>query len=131
MKRKAAKRVRRRWQAALDEWIPALGLDEYHIEVAYYSDPDDFPAGKGDDTGRPAAQVISKWQYMGAWLGVNMLEVADLDDVQLEEAVVHELCHVLVDELDPQDVKHEERVVTQLSKAFIRTRNLARKAAQQ
>ena len=38
---------------------------------------------------------------------------------QIERIAVHELCHILVNEMRESEMCHEERVVTMLTKAFL------------
>jgi len=42
-----------------------------------------------------------------------------MDGDEIERAVVHELCHILVNEMREDEIHHEERVVTGLQKAFM------------
>ncbi len=58
-----------------------------------------------------------------------MNKISHASEARLEEIVVHELCHVLVngmrtyDHHDDRMMEQEERVVTELAYAFIRARH--------
>lgn len=69
----------------------------------------------------------AKWQYMDHELTFHLGRVRTMTAEEIEITVVHELCHILVNEMrEPdEDLKHEERVTTQLQKAFMWVRNNA------
>jgi hypothetical protein len=126
MKRKTFEKHRDRCQAVFDEWIVKLGLAWYEVDVAYYDSRKQF---RKDADRIVAARITTDWQYMRFAVDVCVPVVVDKTDAELERVIVHELCHALVNELrEPDPIgKHEERVVTMLTKAFIWTRNLTRK----
>ena len=123
-----------RCRRVFDEWLQPLGLLWWSVDIDYYDDSAEFPGGTGSGDSRVVARVWAQWEYLQAKIAINVPEVAQMDDDKLERVLVHELCHILVSEMraDPDAcTDHEERTVTQLANAFIWTRNLARKAAQQ
>lgn len=128
MKRKAYKRQRTRIRRCFDEWITKLGLRWWEIEIRYYDRQRFFRKASG--AGRNIAmRVWADWRYATATIAVNVPSLAKMDDDQLERAVVHELLHILVNEMREDDpyVKHEERTVTTLTKAVMWVRDLSRK----
>lgn len=134
MKRKAYKRHRKRCQAIFEAWLRPLGLLWWDVTINYYRDPSEFPVGTGSADARVAARVWAQWEYLQATIAINVAEIATMDDDELERVLVHELCHILVNEVcddSKAESPHEERTVTQLAKAFIWTRDAAREAAQQ
>lgn len=64
---------------------------------------------------------MAHWPYRKATINFWFNATTDLDDEDLEEVVVHELCHILVNQMREKGIVHEEAVVTALSKAFIWT----------
>lgn len=126
MKKKAAKKQQKRVQHFLDLWTEPLGLGAWHTSVTFYRTADAYREATGASAGG-VMMCDCAWQYEDAHVSVNLERAAGMDDARLEYCVVHELCHALVNELreDDPDIKHEERVVTQLAKAFRWARNAA------
>ena len=93
-----------------------MGLGLWKIEVEYLSAiENELP------NCATVAQCTPIWQYMTATVEINMKEFCLLTEEEQERVLIHELCHVLVAEMreEDQDRKHEERVVTTLTDAFI------------
>jgi hypothetical protein len=111
------------------KWIKPLGLDLWDVNVVLYDSTDEYAV---DCPGAPQEGVrmglmfcYADWQYRLGTIGVNM-EVVDLiSEELLEQHIVHELCHLLLNEMQRYDYDpmHEERVATDLAKAFMRVRN--------
>ena len=110
-------------------WIWTLGLKRWHrIDIVYHrSDPNPKEA---DGYACPA-WVNVKWEYQIATVNFDVSQLLESSDEELEYIVIHELCHVLVNEMRCQDGarQHEERVVTGLAQAFRWVRNVARDEA--
>jgi hypothetical protein len=118
----------------IDYWIPVLGLDNWsRIDITC------SPSTKPDQDG-VLGETVCLWQYLEADLIFYLGEFIknDPDDERIEYIILHELCHVIVNEMNPypQDseersiyrkyvVPHEERVVTQLALSFMRSRDTA------
>lgn len=115
-------KTKERIKAAFDKWLKPLGLLWWDIEVTYHTDPEEIvrtfrDPGQG---GVVAARTITRWQYGSAYIDINVTAFTDLTDKDIERIVVHECCHVLVNELtEESEDHHEERVVTNLTKAFM------------
>lgn len=107
-------------KAAFAKWIERLGLGWWDIEVAYYDDPAEviqkFHSYEG---GVAAANVSAEWMYGKAQINVNLPAIAHLNEDDIEKIVIHELCHIMVNEMREGELHHEERVVTWLTKAFL------------
>jgi hypothetical protein len=115
-----------------ERWIPLLGLAEWEVKL----DGDatgEMAAFYGESAGDTVIALMDcdcSWEYMRVTIRVNMIAAQETEDTELEEALVHELCHALVCELRPFELdsashphlRHEERVVTMLAKAFVRVR---------
>jgi hypothetical protein len=102
-----------------------LGLNWWTVEMRWYDREKDF---RKADRNLAVMRIWSQWQYLTATIAVNVPAVARMTDDELERAVLHELCHALVNEMrtDGLDLAHEERVVTTLAAAFMWTRDMAR-----
>lgn len=72
-------------------------------------------------------RCYAQWEYAQATIIAFLPTTARLDDDDLEEMFVHELCHVIVNEMcetaKSTQAKHEERVATSLARAFVRVRD--------
>lgn len=69
------------------------------------------------------AYVDANWMYASAKISVNLPAFDDMKPDEIERHVVHELCHILVNEMREGELHHEERVVTGLTKAFFWVEN--------
>jgi len=125
MKKKVYKQQRKRCQKLFDAWIKRLGLKWYNVSITYYRDTDQFVADNRGEASDVMA-VYAHWEYMTAYIYVNVPAVLQLDDSDLENAVVHELVHILTieftgngDSISDEKRAHVEHVVTLLTKAFV------------
>lgn len=103
-------RVRR----AAGKWHRALGLGTWKVIYVYDRE--------GTLENRKAqGECTSDWRYKEARITINMPRVAGLTDGELEQLVVHEQVHALVNEMHEatdEGRAHEERVVSDLTAAF-------------
>jgi hypothetical protein len=108
-----------RW---FDEWIDHLWLGWWRIEFVWYRSeiPD-----MNREVVRPARKALmdctADYHYFEAVIRVNLLAAQEFDDEYLEKVVVHELAHIVLNEMrdwKPTDkgMKREERVATHLQK---------------
>lgn len=108
------------------EWSERIGLGWWKLKFIWCREGINDP-----DLPHAAAATDVRWQYLEAKIRFDMPLLADKDhfedDAALEMLVIHELTHVLVNELrcgecqhdEKKDVMHhEERVVTTVAKAF-------------
>lgn len=113
-------------------WFEPLGLKAWKINTVFVRS--DFTMD-----GEPAADTLAtaktSSEYMMATISWNMPVVIDHDDRELERIFLHEMMHVMVNEMRPsrmnddinralkaEDSWHEERVATMLGNAFLWTR---------
>lgn len=121
-------------------WFGVLGLAAWKINT-------EFIRGDFTSDGQPAPETLATAkthsQYMLATISWNMPIVPDHDDRELERVFLHEMMHVLVNEMRPsrednavnralteEDAWHEERVCTMLGNAFLWTREALLQAAE-
>lgn len=115
-------------QVHVDRWAARFGLSTWNLKAEYERDGDEFTPARQEGTVRTEtlANTVTNWPYMQATITFNCKALFDRDEAVVEAAVVHELSHILVAELrDVSDdfLKHEERAVTMLARAFLATRD--------
>ncbi len=79
-----------------------------------------------DDGGsyRTCAECTSSWKYFTADIDFNYVQLKEMEDQEIEEVVIHELIHIVVNELREGGIEHEERIVSHLTMATKRLSNL-------
>ena len=105
---------KRRIAKLLQKWLAIFPLTgwEIHTEIVRGS-------GGYEDNGTVMAHVVTTWARMRAWITIFAEETYALVEERLEETIIHELCHIMVAEIAPEEKNdHEERVVTMLTTAF-------------
>lgn len=127
-----------RIKAIYDRWDQVLGLRWWTVKQVWVRDLDGFQSESNGHTSFIVhARTTASWPYMTATISFNLVDMANLDDKDAERVVVHELCHILVNEMRYDETvsglahgengrMHEERVVTTLAQAFLRVRNMDR-----
>lgn len=110
---------------AFAKWIPRLGLAWWDIDIVYYNDPYEIiQRFRTIETGEMVpATVTAQWMYADAKISINLPVFEFIEPDRIERVIVHELCHILINEMREDDIHHEERVVTQLTKAFFWVEN--------
>lgn len=93
-------------------WKPFFGIENWSLVINLHRGP--IP---GDEDA--AGSCRSTWEYMHATLAFNLEELADYEDEEVEGVVIHELLHIIVDELKTKRGS-PERVVTHLSRILQR-----------
>lgn len=91
-------------------WRANTGLSFWNINVQFA----DYLDG-----GCTAGSCAANWKYLNATLTFSDDAIKNMDRNELEELVVHEMMHMLLNEMREGKIKHEERVATQLQKAFM------------
>lgn len=124
-------RTRNLIQKLVKKWKQKLWLNHWNISCEYREKS--FPSSKEDkdydeegilDSGGDAyecrAYSNSLWQYMDANIVFNIECLSQLTDEGIEKTVIHELCHLFVDEITHKDSTHnnEERVVSTLTQVL-------------
>ena len=125
----ALKKKLQRWS---DQWRTCLGLRWWRITYVWDRDGTTTRRERPpqDRAAETAAFTEARWHYLDATIIYNMVAIAGMeDDERRERTVLHEHCHLLVNELrdEPHTVSidylhHEERVVSTLTHAFWWTR---------
>ena len=108
------KRIKR----ALAKWMKPLGVEWWVVTVECFDDPEDIIRHfKTDADHIVQAVTFVDWKYGTATILFNVPAFTDKSDDEIERIVVHELLHILVNEMREGEIHHEERVVSQLTKA--------------
>ncbi len=107
-------------KAAFATWIERLGLGWWDIQIHYYDNPGEIVRlfRQVDNGGIVPAFVDANGMYGAAKISVNLPAFEGMEPDEIERIVVHELMHILVNEMREGELHHEERVVTQLTKAI-------------
>lgn len=102
----------------LDFWVRYFGLTYWKIEIEYkdYIVP-------GESGNVPVARTFADWRYLSATIEINISDISGMKKEELEKVIVHELLHIIVNELREKDISHEERVVSELTNASIWLKN--------
>ena len=109
-----------------DKWYKLLDLSWWNINLVFCETEEEAEEKLSysklfDDI--PAASCDSAWQYGEAnlWFNIPYLTKENVSKERIEYVVLHELCHILVNEMGCKDKDHEERVVTYLARGYCRT----------
>lgn len=110
-------------------WTSNLGLLYGNVDVLYV----DYIEDRIDETTFINPDVVGKcwtdWRYQKSTILISTKKLCQLSKAEIEEAVVHELMHIFLNEMREDGVAHEERVATQLQKAFMWVRDGVREGA--
>lgn len=109
-------------KAEFDKWIKPLGLMWWNINLVYYDDPSDVVSNFMEDDNVTLARVFADWRYSTASVHINLIGMASVPSDEVERIALHELVHILVNEMRENEMHHEERVVTGLTNAFLWTK---------
>lgn len=127
MKRAKYERQKARARPLFQKWAERLGLQNYTITVTYYDSKKRFckEANASRDT---VMSVTPDWRYLFADIQVNVPALVSMSDDDLEQCVIHELLHVVVNPVFGDQMRRtsmekslEERVVSHLTKILWET----------
>jgi len=105
---------------AFKKWVERLGLMWWDVDVHFYDDPGEIVRlfRQADNEDVVAAFVDSNWMYAHAKISINLPAFDEMEPREIEKIILHELIHILLNEMRQGELHHEERVVTGLTKAF-------------
>ena len=116
MKKTARKRQVKRILKLCEKWLRPLGLLWWErVEFVYFEERESF---MHEDGAESVMRTRTMWQYLWAEVEVNLQMCADLADEDLEGAFLHEMAHILVNEMSTGGDGHEERVCSRLAQVF-------------
>lgn len=102
-------------------WSKWLGLNYGKVNlvfVDYIKDAGDTYINIG-----VAGKCEADWRYQESYVYLALNVLRDMDKHDIELVVVHELMHVMLNEMREEGIDHEERVATNLQKAFFWVRD--------
>jgi len=100
-----------------NRWTNRLYLPQYRILVHFYEDQAHYIADGDAIDYRSVMRTEVDWPYAMAEVDVCLPLMAQLDDKELREAVVHELLHIKVAGWAKfESNEQEERFVTELAR---------------
>jgi hypothetical protein len=114
-------KTRKLIRGLMEKWTYRLGLRWWSVDIYYYKGKRArkyFNAGENETV---LARTFADWRYATANIHINLPAFDGMTDTEIERTVVHELCHILVNEMREGELHHEERTVTWLTKAFFWT----------
>lgn len=119
--------IRNKAQKFFHEWRLNLGLRWWQVTLRTHDE-------RFEDNGDCNGTCRVDWEYLYATIDLYLSNLVGKSDKEIEELVVHELCHILVNEMREfapekmegeelkKAMKHEERVVSCLTNAFLWTK---------
>ncbi len=113
MKKKAFSREVVRLQTLCERWVDKL-TPGWRVSVICEPRRRQFWRGRNCQV---LMSTACDWRYLEATITANVKACAELSDHELERTFIHELIHLLVNELAGQDSDHEEHAVSLLTAA--------------
>lgn len=98
-------------------------LPQWDLVHHFYEGPFELVTGKGSKGA--LAEARAQWMYLNGNVRWDLNAIATIDDTELEETVVHEMVHFLLNEMNSGEEEegdltaHEERVATTISRLFV------------
>ena len=107
----------------IDKWLPNLGLKWWNIDFYYDRENSKDKPRLDEGHSKLGANTYTQYPYKTAQIDFFLPALSNLDGKALENLVLHELIHILVNEMRyyDKDSDHEERVVSDLTSAFLWT----------
>jgi Zn-dependent protease with chaperone function len=119
VKNRQFKKLRRRIERIAAKWKLLLA-NHWRFTYVFLKKPNKLVKGHGNWICYAATAV--NWEYLDATIYFNMRQVRRMTKDELEEIIVHEMTHALVNEMRDWTIKNEERVVTTIAWAFLKVR---------
>lgn len=110
MKNKRVKKLIRKY---FIYWVHWTGLGYWSIKANFKKGI--TPSSHGDDLG---GCCWVDWRYFKAEIDFYPQALRSCSQQEIENVVIHELMHILINEMRETGIDHEERVVTGLQKAL-------------
>jgi predicted SprT family Zn-dependent metalloprotease len=61
-----------------------------------------------------SASCVASWQYFTATIDFSYVQLKDMEEREIEKIIIHELIHIVVNEMQEDGIEHEERVTSHL-----------------
>ncbi len=121
--------VKARIEELRARWVEPLGLGNWTIAIECFRDSGEYQeaAVSGPES---VASCDASWEYLDARICFNCSLFMELSESYQERAVIHELCHCLLAEvqmcMEYENKHHIEHTATSLAQAFQWVRNTPR-----
>ena len=104
---------KKRVTAAIRHWHQRLLLTNFDLHL-------EFDRTGEQMLGDACMMIHPNWKYMRAAIRINPRDTASLTDERLDWVVLHELGHLIVNEMTPAGDAddHEERICTMIANAI-------------
>jgi hypothetical protein len=116
------KKVKKLLRKHCDFWVTWMGLKWWRVEIVFERGRTPCRDGEADKAG----ECFADWKYLWAKILFWPDAMTHLTESEIEGVVIHEMAHVLVNEMRTEGIDHEERVVTGLEYAFKWVRDAAK-----
>ena len=108
------------FNSLVKKWVKKTWLGWWTTEVVF-KDAIDYQSNSEFNCENSLAYCDTSWAYMHAKIIVNSTLLEKMDTDTLEFIVVHELMHIILNEMREEGIEHEERVATVLANSFLLT----------
>lgn len=125
MNDKQFKDQKKRIESLIHKWFKPIGMGWWQVDFHYERE-------RADQSPDTVGMTTSNWQYRTGDITFFLPTCSEINDDKLEEAVVHELTHILVSPL--QDLSDDrarditEFTVTSIARALIWSSELVNKS---
>jgi predicted SprT family Zn-dependent metalloprotease len=110
---------------AIKRWTYRLGLRWWHVTFVLTTNKKLIKDVFRDKDTKKGETIIGRtyadWKYRTATIYINVPALKGWTERKTESMIVHELMHVLVNEMRETGIHHEERVATSLTEAIFWT----------
>jgi hypothetical protein len=114
------KKIKKHARKIFEWWSLWLGLNYGSVDLKFV---EFIKEASGPDV---SGTCDTDWRYQETIVTLALHKLRELNKYQIERVIVHELMHVFLNEMREDDIDHEERVATNLQKAFIWVRDAAK-----
>ena len=108
-------------------WTHHLGLRYGSLSMCFVDYISNSKAGLKYINPDQVGSCSTDWRYQETDITLAVNKLSELSKEDIEITIVHELMHVFLNEMREEGIDHEERVATNLQKAFMWVRNESRK----
>ena len=74
----------------------------------------DYLGSATQDGYSTAARIDTSWKYFTADLDFSYIQLKDMEEKEIEKIIIHELLHIVLNEMREDGIEHEERVTSHL-----------------
>jgi hypothetical protein len=94
----------------LRKWKTNLYLGMWRIDFNIR----DYLGTTSQDGYSTAARCDTSWKYFTADIDFSYVQLKDMEEKEIEKIIIHELLHIVLNEMREDGLEHEERVTSHL-----------------